>query len=89
MLAIACTKFMLIFVKGRNALLDCFKNEKPELHDKFTHLWQILSNNHKFFGTKVTSYEDKLLAAENCRKFTKLLPIYFPDVNIGDVKCTI
>ena len=49
---------------------------------KITHFWQIVSRNHKFFGTKVTSLEEKSLAAENCRKFTKVFPIYFPDMNI-------
>ena len=41
-----------------------------------------LSKNHKYFSTLKSTKEEKNEAADICSKFTKKIPIYFPEWNI-------
>ena len=68
------------FLNGESKLIDGFKDSHPELYKQLLDLWLILSKNHKYFATPVTTKSEKKEAASTCAEFTKKYPVYFKDL---------
>ena len=75
-------KIYMNFLSGQTILTDCLKEVELEIWDNLNVLWVILSKTHKFFSQPQFTIEEKIDAANNCKQFTKLFPVMFPEGKI-------
>ena len=75
-------KIYLNFLSGETKLTDCLRDSDPEAFQHLNELWMILSKAHNFFSKPEITKHKKIEIAIECKKFTAVFPLFFPEAKI-------